>query len=66
MLGVFGVKMQWVLVHGQQSEPGIVGFRNGATGPMFIGITNSEILVIAAKSFLIPVLANLDHAVSHL
>jgi hypothetical protein len=66
MFGVFGVEMQGMLVHGQQGEPGVIGFGDGPAGAMFIDIANLEILVIAAKGLLIAVFPGLDHAVLHL
>src|SRR5215813_1560880 len=44
-LRVVGVAVQRVLVHGEQSEPGVVGLGDGAPGPVLDDLAHRELLV---------------------
>ena len=50
-------KNMLMLVHGDQREPGVVGFGDRSAGAMFINVADTEILQIAAVRFSIAVRA---------
>jgi hypothetical protein len=43
------VDVQRVLVHGEETEPSVVGFGDGTPGPVFEGLTGLELFEVAAE-----------------
>lgn len=57
--------MHRVGIHGQQRKPDVVGFRDRATGPMFVNITNIEVLKIPPEMFAISIGSDLLDVLHH-
>jgi hypothetical protein len=48
-LRVLRVEMQRVGVHGEQREPRVVGFADGAARAVFVNVADHEVLEVATK-----------------
>jgi hypothetical protein len=57
--------MQRVGVHRQERKPGILGFGNRSSGPMFIDVPDGELLVVTAKRLPKALLAKLLVELNH-